>query len=298
MSFNGGKDMFKKTVLISNQLVRSWNTLLRVHGMNQARLRVTRDRHNNLGLFERTYRFSFSLIELLVAISIIGILAAILVPALAKSKQTAKGALCISNLKQMGLANSMYVDDYDEWLCPPGWVDAANPLDRHPWFTQELLGQYMGNNHSFAVKRGNAMTCPSLRGLSLSESTHSWMSDYLYKAGYGMNGHTQKDTKKKFSRISKPSVTLNFVDGFNYTTRFGWNEIMSSSIYRGYFDDAENWVDEWNIIAVGSQSNYAKNRHLNNTNVLFYDGHAGSYTDLTNAHIDEEVTVNYDGSFY
>ena len=100
---------------------------------------------------------AFTLIELLVVIAIIAILAAILFPVFAQAREKARSAGCLSNVKQIGTAVQMYVQDYDERLpnaCAWGkaWLhgDSAKecpPLVKAgvPAYVQEMLAPYVKN---------------------------------------------------------------------------------------------------------------------------------------------------------
>src|SRR4029079_14066831 len=92
----------------------------------------------------RGKKYGFTLIELLVVIAIIAILAAMLLPALAKAKTKAQGIGCLNNLRQMMIAWKMYPDDFNDLLLASLNVDASQR--RVIWVTGGL--NFDGGNSS------------------------------------------------------------------------------------------------------------------------------------------------------
>ncbi len=70
----------------------------------------------------------FTLLELLIVISIIGVLAALLLPALLRAREGARRAVCLNNMKQLAFASYMYYQEWDGWL----------PLARNYWSNKEI----------------------------------------------------------------------------------------------------------------------------------------------------------------
>jgi prepilin-type N-terminal cleavage/methylation domain-containing protein/prepilin-type processing-associated H-X9-DG protein len=101
---------------------------------------------------------AFTLIELLVVIAIIAILAAMLLPALAKAKERGKRAVCMSNIRQVGLGAIMYAADFQDKVFPSL---ANNQLGLDTNLLSTLPSYYAFSLKTDSTEQNNIWSCPT-----------------------------------------------------------------------------------------------------------------------------------------
>ncbi|MCK4244852.1 MAG: prepilin-type N-terminal cleavage/methylation domain-containing protein [Candidatus Omnitrophica bacterium] len=212
------------------------------------------------------HRNSFTLIELLVVIAIIAILAAMLLPALSQARERARSAVCMSKLKQIGMALTMWVQEhhgthqmtYNNQVAHP---DCLNGYLWHGALTKDgyIPGISTSTENPKAWKMYN---CPS-SGIPLGFLNYT----------YGKNGRfgvvylsTQTQRAIKDSRIKRPSEKIWVADSVDYRVESLINDPSTAMAFR----------------------------HSGRMNVLFVDGHVESCGNEIDGDTAAEVTKYWD----
>ena len=182
-------------------------------------------------------RHGFTLIELLVVIAIIAILAAILFPVFAQAKEAAKKTSCLSNLKQLGISETMYISDADDTF--PCVVYGSTTT----WDGKDMQGYDLDGEPYYSYYLTPIRLLPYVKSRELWKCASDPRKDWT--------GNTYKVTK---SQWSTPWPT-SYGENANLSNRFEWNgegAVTSSVIDRvakfpvygdSYFAQAWNFWD-------------------------------------------------------
>ncbi|HVU08444.1 MAG TPA: prepilin-type N-terminal cleavage/methylation domain-containing protein [Verrucomicrobiae bacterium] len=216
----------------------------------------------------------FTLIELLVVIAIIAILAAMLLPALARAKGAAQKTSCMNKLRQWGLAQMMYSQDNGDFIPRESainggstldfWSNVGSPSVSHdtwynalpPVINQRAASSYHPTNHVDFYNTEGLFHCPTAHFTAITTA-----SPYIYFS-VAMNSKLIEgnNTTIKVSAVRQPSATVFFLE----------NRL-----------DGEPMVDpKQKTDNLGQPSSYASRfvaRHNGTGNLTFVDGHAQGY---------------------
>jgi prepilin-type processing-associated H-X9-DG protein/prepilin-type N-terminal cleavage/methylation domain-containing protein len=201
-------------------------------------------------------RLAFTLIEVLVVVAIIGLLAALLLPALNKSRAKGRQIACLSNLRQLAAATTMYTSDY-RGILPHA---TTKPDNAGCWFyavDQYLLGSAPTSTPSAKQKLAAFKQDPIWFSFDANSRTN-WRT---IKMNRKLVGNSSEGTSVTEPLATPPYRSVYSIPNLATTPLFfdGTVEKTGSSVFKGNYDGWETHVEL---------------RHSGGANIVFVDGHA------------------------
>ena len=220
----------------------------------------------------------FTLIELLVVIAIIAVLAAMLLPSLQKAKTLAKGVICASNLKNVGMGHFYYADDNNRWY--PYMIYGAEGLGNYTTW-DALMEDYVGAHiadERHSKGKTDVFSCPAdqhqappeypeyadMRIRSYSRTTQEEWGGFV-SALFGVDGRAEMP----FQGAHRPDVTF-LVTEWHSTGNLRHHAWASFMFWYSY-------IGPWPLFPNTPQPLTA-DYHGTGNNYLFFDGHVALMT--------------------
>jgi prepilin-type N-terminal cleavage/methylation domain-containing protein/prepilin-type processing-associated H-X9-DG protein len=211
---------------------------------------------------------AFTLVELLVVIAIIGILAALLLPTLSRSKASAQRIKCVSNLHQLGLASQMYLDDNaGTYFRYGGTVTNGGQLYWFGWIGLGAEGQ-----RPFDATVGVLYPYLQGRGVEVCPSLNYSLAQFKLKAsgaayGYGCNIHLcvwPFQPAVKLNKLARPSDMALLADAAQVNT------------FQPPASKSNPMLEEFYYVSTNRNEATAHFRHQQKANAIFCDGHVAT----------------------